>query len=80
MAGNVNDPMRDQEEVQKAHDLLACLILEGHGNAILAYSADVLCWVLTHSHNHKFDTLLLQAEKLAEDLGMRLERIPDTQG
>lgn len=69
--------MQDRESIQKAHDMLVHLLLEGYGNAVMAHSADVLCWVLQHEHNRRFDTFLLQAEKLMEGLGMTLERLPE---
>ena len=53
--------MKNQQEIQRAHDALAGLLLGDVPNpfggeiptAVVA-ATDVLCWVLEHEHNQKF--------------------------
>lgn len=52
---------RPAAEVQAAHDRLVALLLGEVPNpfsdieqSTLVASADVLCWVLEHAHNHNF--------------------------
>jgi hypothetical protein len=67
------DPaLRPAMEIQRAHDLLAGLILEevplGITDEIrsgLTAAASVLCWVLKHDHNTRFQELLDAVEKAA---------------
>jgi hypothetical protein len=60
--------VRDEMEVQRAHDILEAVLLghlpevslEGNTRELLSVCTDVLCWVLRHDHNTSF------AENLAE--------------
>jgi len=56
--------IRDEDEIQKAHDILAQLLLDEEvlltvePNLLrrheMASIAEVLCWVLRHDHNTRF--------------------------
>jgi hypothetical protein len=74
--------MRNEDEVQRAHDLLKALILSEVPNpypdedhlAALTPVLDVLCWVLRHDHNQTFAVNLQRVEKALERLGFRMQR------
>lgn len=73
-------PMRKQDEIQRAHDLLVGVIL-GETNhteeerLLLGPLAGVLCWCLNHEHNQDFATLLtdLEAEAKAQGFSFKKE-------
>lgn len=67
---------RTFEEVQKAHDLLGCLMglqeeVGSQAPGMLVAALDVLCWVLRHEHNPVFETVLSQLEAIAAERGIR---------
>ena len=75
--------MRTEAEIQRAHDVIAGLIL-GEGpkvpsncQPLLNTQAAVLCWVLEHDHNRAFSDLLKTLEKIAEDEGFELYKPGD---
>jgi len=68
--------MRDEAEVQRAHDMLAGIILGEVPlplpNDKLCCAIDVLCWVLRHDHNDSFAKNLMIIEMLAAEAGFVL--------
>jgi hypothetical protein len=75
--------VKTKEEIQRAHDILAALILQEvplrldpealqriHG------SADVLCWLLDHEHNRSFQNNLERIEAAFKE--MNIEEIRST--
>jgi hypothetical protein len=72
------DPaLRPAMEIQRAHDLLVGIIL-GEVPELeitdeirdkLSAAASVLCWVLKHDHNLRFQELLDALEKAGEKVG-----------
>lgn len=75
-------PMRSQEEIQRAHDLLTGLLigeipspfLDDDNRLAIHCAADVLCWVLSHDHNQKFAENLAQVEEYVKAAGFELTR------
>jgi hypothetical protein len=69
--------MRPFDEVQRAHDLLASLLLEPRftpdTKTEIIPRADVLCWCLMHSHNERFGNDLKAVEEYMQTLGIVLE-------
>ena len=69
--------MRNQDEIQKAHDRYAATILgeipnpfgEDHKKFLIA-ACDVLCWVLEHDHNHSFEENLQKLIEAHEAVGI----------
>lgn len=75
--------MRDQDEVQRAHDLLVAVLLgevpglvDQKDEALIAAQADVLCWVLNHAHNETFGGNLAKLVRAAERRGYELREDP----
>lgn len=75
--------LRPLIEVQRAHDILVGIILEpqlcpnpGPQRNALIGAADVLCWVLKHSHNSTFERNLAQYLSYAKALGFNFDPIP----
>jgi hypothetical protein len=73
--------MRDQQEIQRAHDILEALVLGDVPNVMTEEEAplvlvmlDTLCWVLGHDANDAFARNLRQIEADIEALGFRLHR------
>ncbi len=75
--------MKSEMEIQRAHDLIAGLVLgeaplvfgENEGRA--AAALDTLCWVLGHQHagsGTAFEKNLIAAEAEAAAMGFVLER------
>lgn len=69
--------MKSQDEIQRAHDILAALILEEVPIRIkpeqaeaLSAAAGALCWVLNHDHNKSFEENLARIEQMFEELGI----------
>jgi len=81
------DPMRDREEIQRAHDILAALVLQPEigprldqeARRVLVINLDVLCWVLRHDHNVSFPGMLEVIEAQLELLGIQIGRHPEMQ-
>lgn len=74
--------MRDQLEVQKAHDLFVGVAKGDAPNPFqfedtALVIADVLCWVLEHTHNKTFQTNFERAESWLEGRGFSLHRIEE---
>lgn len=77
--------LRDVKEVQRAHDILAAVILgevpspvEGVRDeqiltALLRAQLDALCWVLKHDHRNGFPKALADIETWLEERGFVLE-------
>lgn len=90
VAGRVFDPneqpMRDKDEVQKAHDQLRAVLLEEvlvpnpyiarRTKAGVTAALDALCWVLRHDHNQTFAENLHQLDKYLVAHGFELRRVP----
>jgi hypothetical protein len=73
-------PLRDELEIQKAHDAIIGILL---GEAPIEFdpidkcsfhiAADVLCWVLQHDHNKGFSVGLGKLYAHLEELGIELK-------
>ena len=73
--------MRDADEVLRAHDILAGVLLgemrvdfEELQFIGMKASLDALCWVLDHEHNTAFARNLAAIEAAAEAAGFELRR------
>lgn len=73
--------MRSEDEIIRAHDLLAGVVLGETGplpteNTYVALigALDVLCWVLGHDHNSSFAANLQSLERYIEAQGCKLSR------
>lgn len=72
--------MKTEAEIQKAHDILASIILgnvkgltlPSASKAAVHCAADVLCWVLGHDHNKTFGKNLEALELAISKLGYEL--------
>jgi len=74
-------PMRPAMEIQRAHDLLAGIILKecdlglsGKQFKQLASLAGVLCWVLRHDHNKDFEVLISEIEAMTKLAGYTFDK------
>lgn len=74
--------IRDEDEVQRAHDVLIAVILReipspfgDEERGLLMAAANALCWVLRHDHNTDFATNLKDIEDHIASLGGTLRRI-----
>lgn len=77
--------MRDPLEIQRAHDILAAVVLgevpgvfpNAESHAALTAALDALCWVLQHGHegNNNFAENLARIHRYAENQGRRLNRV-----
>lgn len=74
--------MRTIDEIQRAHDMLAGIMLDEVPEAMrlndenkqkMAGMACVLCWVLRHDHNKTFGNLLSMIEEACTELGVVIE-------
>ena len=78
----MSDPIRDRDEIQRGHDMLAYLVTDEEARSLfstadvesLTRSLDALCWVLRHDHNRTFASVLAQVEMRMEAAGFRLIR------
>src|SRR5262249_41298372 len=80
---------RSQDELQRAHDILAGVVLHwsrvehwfptGMG-AVLVRSLEVLCWALGHNHNTSFAERLGSIERTMTAHGCELELAPEFLG
>jgi hypothetical protein len=68
------DTRRDAQEIQQVHDMFVQIMLDEVELPIdvadmpyFSAITDVLCWVLSHSHNDSFDNLLLSLRRLIRD-------------
>jgi hypothetical protein len=75
-------PLRNETEIQKAHDVLSGLLLKeipvildpaGLHNFHLA--ADVLCWVLQHDHNEAFGNNLKKLYAFLSEQGFEIKSL-----
>jgi hypothetical protein len=69
--------MKTQDEIQRAHDILAAIILKEVPLQVkdeqmerLLGSADVLCWMLEHEHNKSFQENLKRIEDTFQQMGI----------
>jgi hypothetical protein len=69
--------MKTQDEIQRAHDILAAIILKEVPLQVkdeqmegLLGSADVLCWMLEHEHNKSFQENLKRIEDAFQKMGI----------
>jgi hypothetical protein len=72
------------EDVQRAHDQLASVLLEtipfdfnGADREALTAQTVVLCWLLDHPHSNAFTKVMLDIDAQAKRLGYRLVREED---
>lgn len=78
-------PMRQFDEVMRAHDVLVQLLLHrGLGELLepevftsLSLRAETLCWVLHHDHNTRFADCLAAIEMVFAKTGIVLDRHED---
>lgn len=73
--------MRDEQEIQRAHDILEAVLLAevkiplGEEDRLMITAAtDVLCWILHHDHNSVFADNLANLERLIAKAGYVLKR------
>lgn len=75
--------LRDAEEIQRAHDLIASILggdvppmalPYGPHRSALKQISSVLCWVLEHDHNLAFGELLAHLETALAATGYALVR------
>ena len=76
--------MRDLDDIQKAHDILAQLLMDEELLNYLALrpserlmmraAADALCWVLGHDHNQQFGDRMTRLYRRLADAGVPIER------
>ena len=80
------DPYRMREEVQRAHDLLRCVLetddlretlLDVEGLKFAMASTDVLCWALYHDHNTTFKYNLAALERCMRNMGYQMHRMDE---
>jgi hypothetical protein len=81
----VAPPPREFSEIQRAHDVIAGVVLQwerfkdwfpvGTG-APLVNALNTLCWVLQHDHNPAFEETLKQVEDTMAKRGFVLEEMP----
>lgn len=76
--------MRDREEIQRAHDILAAVVLRDvqvecttREREAIHFATDVLCWVLAHDHNPAFEENLFNLETELAQKGYVLEKLPE---
>ncbi len=75
--------MRTVEELTRAHDMLAQVVLgeicerpKGKSMVVMSANLDVLCWALRHSHNETFEANLQGLRAELEKMGMRQMELP----
>jgi len=87
MAVEGEGKLRSMDEIQRAHDILACLVtqpklVERLGPdtlRIFVINLDVLCWALHHDHNETFQKTLDVIQEHLAMLGIRFFRHPEMQ-
>lgn len=79
--------IRDEDEIQRAHDILAAVALgevpaeppsetdDDFQGAYFQGALDALCWVLHHVHNPQFSENLALLEASIKARGYKLERL-----
>jgi hypothetical protein len=75
--------MKNELEIQRAHDLLTGFLLEEKlRQAVpiavlndLNTASDVLCWVLEHGHNQTFVDVMKQVESFVRTAGFEFRRV-----
>jgi hypothetical protein len=81
-------PMRERDEIQRAHDMLTAVALDDElrqrliepGRLVLVKaSLDTLCWVLRHDHNHTFAMNLELLEMKLKLMGIEIKRFDTMQ-
>ena len=79
----MSEILRDADDVQRAHDLLAAIItreinlpLEGETETALHTALDVLCWLLRHDHNTAFAGNLEALRAALAKAGIVEKRLP----
>lgn len=91
MDDEANDPrplLRDREEIQRAHDILASALFDPRIRAAVARLAiedevlvrtalDALCWVLNHEHNQSFAQNLAELEEELRAAGFAFARLKE---
>jgi hypothetical protein len=70
--------VRKAAEIQRAHDILAAVILkqvdlELEDDSLLRVAGDALCWVLRHDHNDSFASNLANLEEMIAKAGYELD-------
>jgi hypothetical protein len=72
--------MRDEKEIERAHGILASIvvgeapdvILDDDGRLIMRGAFDALCWILGHDHNTMFEQNFARIEAAAAAAGYRV--------
>lgn len=75
-------PMRSQDELQRAHDLLVGILLgeipivvDERERPLMTAATDVLCWALRHEHNRNFEFNLQEFERALRECGGELRAV-----
>jgi hypothetical protein len=72
--------LRPAGEIQRAHDLLLQLTMDGllakENQPKVIAALDVLCWVLHHDHNTTFGKNLDSIERLMQEAGFEFVENP----
>lgn len=72
--------LRSPDEIQRAHDLLAGIVLgeapikDPKAIALCNELGSVLCWALRHDHNQAFNNLLEELEGELHEMGAILRK------
>ena len=72
--------MRSEDEVQRAHDLFAGILITSSVHSlfkpeelrIMQAHADVLCWMLRHKHNRALEAVMRAIEEILREHGLEL--------
>ena len=75
----MTDPIRDREELQRAHDILVA-VAAGKASSFFpvdarqefVFAIDVLCWALRHDHNKRFAERLTGIKARLNSQGIEL--------
>lgn len=77
--------MKSKDEIQRAHDLLIAILLDDEIKVVfqederwLRVAADVLCWILEHSHNVSFSENLQSLEATCLQAGFELRDLNES--
>ena len=83
MSPAIPPPMRSQEEVQRAHDMLVGVLtgeapdFPGPDKEETIAMAAVLCWVLRHDHNDRLEGYMKDLEEFHARMGITFESDPE---
>jgi hypothetical protein len=84
----MNDPMRDRDEIQRAHDIMTAVALDEQVRRrvfepgrlqVVKANLDALCWVLRHDHNRTLAVNLILLETKLKVMGIEIARLDEMQ-